>query len=77
MFSHYCSPAGNAGHPEQGLGDQWEGRRCCPKSSIQGRVLCDAKAASVSLQVLYIFLTIKQTTRLAEHCRENDITAEF
>lgn len=25
----------------------------------------------------YIFLTIKQTARLAEHCRENDITAEF
>lgn len=25
----------------------------------------------------HILLTIKQTSRLAEHCRENDITAEF
>ena len=35
------------------------------------------EAETASRGCEYIFLTIKQTSRLAEHCRENDITAEF
>lgn len=57
-----------------------------PETDVQAGVIAPNKPRRADFPAMprqlawvckYIFLTIKQTSRLAEHCRENDITAEF
>lgn len=75
----YCAPAGSPGHLEQ----TQAARRLGAVAGVSLReresgVLCDVSRGWDGVGWgQHILLTIKQTSRPAEHCRENDITAEF
>lgn len=72
---HYCCLAGNLCHLERRPRDQCAGWIVAPKKPERAEF--PAMPRQLAGVCTYIFLTIKQTSRLAEHCRENDITAEF